>query len=280
MAGPLRVEVQVTKLTGDTEMFLWEAGCAFIGSSSAVTAVHRHQAIQLVYGTDAEVRLGWSVEGPWVSGRLLLVASHQPHIMDATAVSLGVTMFIEPETVEGRALAALCPPEGITALDPTPAAGALAELFERFLARRGDAAISESARRVVTLLTDGVEPRQATNERIVRALAWLNEHIREQVTLDQVAAAVFLSPSRFRHLFVQEMGMGLRPWLLWRRFMRTWGMIMDGATISRAAHEAGFADAAHFTRTSNRMIGVAPSGFRVSHTPAALTEVQSRTAKP
>ncbi len=270
----------MTKLTGDTEMFLWDGGCAFVGSSSARTAVHSHQAIQLTYGTDADLQMGWSAEGPWVGGRLLLVASHQVHIMDATQVSLGVTMFIEPESIEGRALAALCRPEGITVLDPAPAAGALAELFERFLARRGDAVISAAARHVVTVLTHGVEPREATNERIVRALAWLNEHIREPVTLDQAAAAVFLSPSRFRHLFVEEMGMGLRPWLLWRRFMRTWGMIMEGATISRAAHEAGFADAAHFTRTSSRMIGVAPSGFRVSHSPAALAEARSRAAEP
>jgi AraC family transcriptional regulator len=272
--------VLLTKLTGDTEMFLWDGGCAFVGNSSARTAVHSHQAIQLVYGTDAEVQLGYSLDGPWVSGRLLLVTSHQLHIMDATAVTLGVTMFIEPETIEGRALAAISSPEGITSLDPSYVADPLAALFEKFLTRRGDAEISAAARRVVTTLTNGVEPKQVTHERIVRALAWLNDHIKEQVTLDQVAAAVFLSPSRFRHLFVEEMGMGLRPWLLWRRFMRTWGMIMEGATISRAAHEAGFADAAHFTRTSNRMIGVAPSGFRVSHSPAALTEAQSRAAKP
>lgn len=270
----------MTKLTGDTEMFLWDGGCAFVGNSSARTAVHSHQAIQLTYGTDADVLMAPTVEGPWVGGRLMMTASHQPHIMDATAVTLGVTMFIEPETVEGRALAALSSPEGITALDPSPAAEPLAVLFEGFLARRGDVVVSAAARRVLTHLTDGVEPRQATNERIVRALAWLNAHIKEQVTLDQVAAEVFLSPSRFRHLFVEEMGMGLRPWLLWRRFMRTWGMIMEGASISRAAHEAGFADAAHFTRTSNRMIGVAPSGFRVSHSPAALTDARSRATDP
>jgi AraC-like DNA-binding protein len=57
-------------------------------------------------------------------------------------------------------------------------------------------------------------------------------------------------------------------------------MIMDGATISRAAHEAGFADAAHFTRTSRRMIGLAPTQFRVSHSPAALTRAQPPTAQP
>jgi AraC family transcriptional regulator len=187
----------VTLLSGDVEMFLWDGGCAFVGSSRSLVPLHSHQAIQLVYGTDAEVRLSPAEDGPWGSHRLALVASHQPHAMDATDISLGVTMFIEPETLEGRALSALCPPEGITSLDPAPAADALAEMFERFLARRGDTAVSESARRVVTLLTHGVEPTVVTNERIVRALAWITAHIREEITLDAVAAAVFLSPGRF-----------------------------------------------------------------------------------
>ena len=85
-----------------------------------------------------------------------------------------------------------------------------------------------------------------------------------------VAAAVFLSPGRFRHLFVEQTGMGLRPYVLWRRFLRVWAAIMSGRSISTAAHEAGFADAAHLTRTSRRLFGVSPSMFRASHTPEAL----------
>lgn len=267
------------KLGGDVELYLWDGGCAFIGSSSRRVPVHSHQAIQLTFGMDGDVRLSSAEDSPWSSYPMALVASHQPHTLDALEVSLGAVFFIEPETREGRALAARCP-EGFASLDRGVAADAVAELFERFLARRGEGAVVESARRIVTLLTDGVEPREVTNERIVRAIAWINAHIGEQITLDAVAAAVFLSPSRFRHLFVEQMGMGLRPYLLWRRFMRTWEMIMAGASISRAAHETGFADAAHFTRTSNRMIGLAPSLFRVSHSPAALTSDQARAAKP
>ena len=270
----------MSALTGDVELYMWDGGCAFVGSSSARTALHSHQAIQIVFGTDGAIRLSPAAAGPWTTCRLGIVASRQPHIMDATDVSLGVVMFIEPETPEGRALAARCLATGFASLDPAVAAPALTELFEGFVARRGEAAVIQSARRTVTLLTDGVAPRQATDDRIVRALAWINAHIRLPISLDAVAGAVFLSPGRFRHLFVAEMGIGLRPYILWRRFMRTWGMIMDGATISKAAHDAGFADAAHFTRTSNRMIGVSPSGFRVSHSPAALTRPSPRTRGP
>ena len=34
---------------------------------------------------------------------------------------------------------------------------------------------------------------------------------------------------------------------------------MDGASVTRAAHHAGFADGAHMTRTFRRMLGATPS---------------------
>ena len=70
---------------------------------------------------------------------------------------------------------------------------------------------------------------------------------------------MFLSPSRFRHLFIEETGMALRPYILWRRFLKVWDLIMGGASVSDAAHGAGFADAAHLTRTSRRMFGFPPT---------------------
>ena len=38
---------------------------------------------------------------------------------------------------------------------------------------------------------------------------------------------------------------------------------MDGESLSTAAHSAGFADAAHLTRTSRRMFGFPPSALEV-----------------
>ncbi len=82
------------------------------------------------------------------------------------------------------------------------------------------------------------------------------------LTLDVVAAEAYLSPSRFRHLFVEQTGMGLRPYVLWRRFLRVWELLSGGASLSAAAHAAGFADAAHLTRTSRAMFGFPPSAVQ------------------
>jgi AraC-like DNA-binding protein len=79
-----------------------------------------------------------------------------------------------------------------------------------------------------------------------------------------VAGEACLSPSRFRHLFVEQTGLALRPYILWRRFLRVWDLLMAGESLSSAAHSAGFADAAHLTRTCRRMFGFPPSALQVA----------------
>jgi AraC-like DNA-binding protein len=82
--------------------------------------------------------------------------------------------------------------------------------------------------------------------------------------LDEVAREAYLSPSRFRHLFVEQTGMGLRPYVLWRRLLKVWEVLMAGDSLSAAAHVAGFADSAHLTRTSRRMFGLPPSAIQIA----------------
>jgi AraC family transcriptional regulator len=103
-----------------------------------------------------------------------------------------------------------------------------------------------------------------SDERILRAVKYINEHLAEPITLADVARVAFLSPSRFRHLFAEQTGMRLREYVLWRRFVTVWELRMKGSSLSEAAHAAGFADSAHLARTSRRMIGIPPSLLDVS----------------
>jgi len=58
--------------------------------------------------------------------------------------------------------------------------------------------------------------------------------------------------------------MALRPYILWRRFLRVCELLAGGESLSTAAHRAGFADAAHLTRTSRRMFGFPPSALQMA----------------
>lgn len=242
----------------------WDGGCLFIGRAGGIVGLHAHYAIQVAFGAELGIRFRPNDRDPWTDYDGVIIPSRQPHSMDATTVSANAVLFVEPETREGRALSELYSPAGITRLPHDEGRKAADSLFAVWRDQRSASALVEAARRVIKNLTHGVEPTVTSDERILRATAYIQAHLNESLTLEQVAAAVFLSPSRFRHLFVEQTGLALRPYILWRRFLRVWDLLMNGEPLSSAAHSAGFADAAHLTRTSRRMFGFPPSALLVT----------------
>ena len=61
------------------------------------------------------------------------------------------------------------------------------------------------------------------------------------------------------HVFTESVGVPVRPYILWLRLQRAACDLINGASVTSAAHEAGFSDAAHLTRTYRRMLGTTPS---------------------
>lgn len=252
------------------QYFPWDGGAVFLGTAGAIPA-HAHQAIQICFLFGGQVRLRTNNEEPWTDYEIAIVPSRQRHAMDGSRVHYGATIFVEPETREGRVLAERYLRDGIANVTRTAVEQALRGLHAAALEQRGRAAIVEHARRVVHALTQRAEPSAPGDERIARAVKYVNEHLSAPLTLKQVAAVAYLSPSRFRHLFAEQTGMGLRQYVLWRRFVSVWEHRMNGASLSTAAHAAGFADSAHLTRTSRRMFGMPPSALDISEAPPVHT---------
>jgi AraC family transcriptional regulator len=245
------------------QYFPWDGGAVFVGTAGELPA-HAHQAIQICFLFEGCIRLRTSNEDPWTDYGLAMVPSQHSHGMDGSRVHYGATIFVEPETREGRILTERYLRDGIVDVDRRPLNTALLELRAAALEQRGRAAIVELARRIVQRLTQDSEPSVTSDERILRAVRYVNDHLSASITLKQVAGIACLSPSRFRHLFTEQTGMGLRQYILWRRFVSVWEQRMNGVSLSAAAHAAGFADSAHLTRTSRRMFGIPPSSMEVS----------------
>ncbi|MEL7400001.1 MAG: AraC family transcriptional regulator, partial [Pseudomonadota bacterium] len=72
----------------------------------------------------------------------------------------------------------------------------------------------------------------------------------------EVSANLALSESRFLHLFRQQMGIAWRPYLLWRRLLCAVQQMAHGLSATAAAHQAGFADSAHLSRTFRSTFGM------------------------
>jgi AraC-like DNA-binding protein len=242
----------------------WDGGCLFIGRGGGTVPVHAHYAIQIAFGTEPGIRFRTSEREEWTDYAGAIIASRQPHAMDASRVQPSLVIFVEPETRQGRALSERWLRDGIAAIPADLLADVGPRLFAAWQEERSAPAVERAARQVIHALTGGVEPSVVADERILRAVAHIRAHLDGPLTLDDVAAVACLSPSRFRHLFVEQTGMALRPYILWRRFLHVWELLMAGASLSSAAHAAGFADAAHLSRTSRSVFGIPPSAMQMS----------------
>ncbi len=56
-----------------------------------------------------------------------------------------------------------------------------------------------------------------------------------------------------------KIGMSAQSYIVWLRIYDACATLAQGASLSDAAYQAGFSDAAHFTRTFRRTFGLAPS---------------------
>jgi AraC-like DNA-binding protein len=251
-----------TRYRGD--FVAWTGGCGFLGAGGggAPIAPHSHYAIQLVIGAPAGLRVQFGRQGEWKACAAALVPSRALHSIDVNACAWSAVLFIEPETPEGKVLSARLQ-GALEVLDSDAIAQGASRLNAAWRVARSEDATRAACHQLVRDLAQ-TPVREPSDPRVLAAVAHIREHLGQTITLADVAQAANLSPGRFRHLFVEQTGMPLRRYLLWRRLLQVWTLLMQGATLSSAAHAAGFADSAHLSRTSRQMFGLAPSALQMS----------------
>ena len=215
------------------------------------TAGHRHHCVQLVMAMQGTLLIRGGSDDPWMTGGAALVRPDATHEVDArnTTVLIG---FVDSESELGAALS------------------------ERI---EGDICCISEAQVARWRVALGRMPTEARVERWVRTallhrrrpvrihpgVSLVIRHLRQKLgisddfSLKTLAGISGLSQSRFMHVFTESMGVPLRPYVLWLRLQRACCDLMAGASVTAAAHSAGFSDAAHLTRTFRRMLGMTPS---------------------
>jgi len=241
-------------------VYFWQGGSLWIGRGKGRSDRHAHHAFQIALALVGVCHFRSDRAEEWLEYQGALVRSERPHEFEVDGATMA-HIFVEPETTEGRALSERLTKGDIMSL-PEPERGSIAGLLlDAYEARLDYSEMVSVAKAAVAILTAGLASRTSVDPRVVRAIDHMKANMRDSVSLAAVASVVALSPSRFRHLFVQETGTAFRAYLLWLRINLAIESSMAGKSWTEAAQDAGFSDSAHLTRTFKRMFGIAPASL-------------------
>lgn len=192
------------------------------------------------------------------SGRLQAGGLYFPSEVPHAIVSDGLmhSFMLNPVYGPARSLAR-CLPEATTFEVESSEARALDGL--RFEADEQER-ISGILDRLLGRLVGDKLDQEPLDKRIAEAVAMMDDLEEKRVAAGDLAEALALSESRFLHLFKDELRMTVRKYLLWRRTIDGARAVIEGLSITEAAHSTGFTDSAHFAKSFKQMFGLTLSG--------------------
>jgi len=214
----------------------------FIGSV-AQTELHKHHALEVIVSKEHLINVR-TASGAVINTKLALIRPDELH--QTTTQGEAAFIFIEPESELAR------------------------RLIVQFAVNEPVQNISEEVSPVELMsLSEGQVPAswlkpslifEPIDDRIKRVVEFIQANITSHdLSQDVIADIACLSSSRVLHLFKEQVGIPLRAFVLWCRMKAGVQAVLSGMNLTEAAHEAGFSDASHLSRTFMDMFGVNPS---------------------
>src|SRR5262245_32388912 len=207
-------------------------------------ALHRHHSIQLVMALKGTLLIRGRPKDAWLRCGAVMVRPDAVHEVDARNTTVLIA-FIDAESELGSALGERLECD-ILSIPPNQLA--------RWREKLGDNLSKQRVDRWAR--TELLRKRRAVriHPRVRRVLNHLRAkvYLSDDFSLKALAGISGLSQTRFMHVFTESVGVPLRTYILWIRLQRASCDLMNGDTVTQAAHNAGFSDAAHLTRTFRR----------------------------
>lgn len=217
---------------------------------------HAHAAVQLVVVRDGVATLT-DRSGRSVSGDRFVIPPGAPHAV-ASDGARGLMIYLDHVSDAGRAATALVDP---TTPDAEGWSAAAAQL-----SRPRATDVRDRVREVL----DSVRPHRPapTPPTVIAATEAIRLLLHGPVRIGDVAGQVGVSPDHLGRLFRRHLGLTFPAFVRWQRLMAAAAEVRAGATLTDAAHAAGFTDSSHANRVAHEMFGVGPSEMALLVRPA------------
>ena len=239
-------------------LFLWSDLLIFCGRIDRALKEHQHHIIQLVIGLEGPF-ITKNESGDWEEKTALLIPADVDHICDARGKAI-LTLKFEPESTLGHTIQSkLLPGKKLVDLSHNPAIPMLQSEMVQALQDSNLQQFRAQLDQSIFQLFQLEVSHSIIDERIEAVLDYIQNNFSEPISTTDLTKVAFLSESRLLHLFKEQVGLPIRHYLLWTKVQQAIKYIIQGNSLTSAAHYAGFADAAHFSRTFLSRVGHPPS---------------------
>ncbi|BBY07413.1 helix-turn-helix transcriptional regulator [Mycobacterium noviomagense] len=242
-------------------MPVWElgSGLLMVAGGFSDLAVHHHPAVQITVG--GRGRLTVTGDGDtYDTCRLVVIASGARHAVRSDAESEALTLYLGLQTPHGIALNTWSRShgqhQGIWIVDDAEdlAKAAVASLD------------ADGPHAAVELLVDGLcamgdrgsEGPRPVHPQLRQAIEVVSSRVPDRVDVTSAAGAVALSPDYLGRLCKQQTGVSFSATIRCERLVAAVSYLLDGYSITDAAHLAGFADGSHANKVCWEMTGATP----------------------
>ena len=104
------------------------------------------------------------------------------------------------------------------------------------------------------------ESRSDSSNALDTAVQYIDSHLTEDLDIDALAEAFFISKYHMMRLFRQETGFTIHTYLSQRRLLNARGLIEGGMRATEACYRSGFRSYSSFTRAYGKHFGTTPTG--------------------
>jgi AraC family transcriptional regulator len=238
-------------------VLVWDEQAIFFGEAADAT-LHESPAIKLCVALEKSFGIRTSEDETVVPFDSAIIAAGQPHAIDGRHNRM-VMLLLAPETALAQQLAPILSRHGIMPL-PRAAVTKIRSIFSNFDERLASGAKMEDICREIV---EAVGPGDSSpiDSRVAQSIEWIRASRDEGISIAEIASGLELSESRFSHLFTENVRIPVRRYLLWLRLRDAMHLFTQNKSLTDVAHEAGFADSAHLTRSFRSMLGIAPSAL-------------------
>lgn len=104
-----------------------------------------------------------------------------------------------------------------------------------------------------------------SQDMVNRIIAYINEHLQENITLNDIAAHFYMNKDYLARLFKQHTHSTIGHYIALQKVSKAQNLLTTGLSVAQVQEQMGFTSYEYFFRFFKKMTGMSPSQYRKNH---------------